>query len=92
MTVERRPPAAPFIPMPEDFSDAWTDTELALGRVGHGLKMIDDLLCGPLAQIPVEDQNKLGFLVDSILMHFEAAERHLGDVAKAARAIVRPQP
>lgn len=91
MTVERRPPAAPFIPVPEDFSDAWNKTDLALGRIGQGLGLIDAMLAGSLTHIPVEDQNQLGFLVDSLVMHVQLAEKHLKEVSEAVRIMARAE-
>lgn len=91
MTPPSRRAPAP-ISLPPEFWKRWNDSDLALGRVGHGLRLLDDWLCRTSGDLSVEDQNRLGFFVDSLLLHLETAETRLREVGEAAKAVEGRHP
>ncbi|PHK93796.1 hypothetical protein CR162_16910 [Pseudoroseomonas rhizosphaerae] len=77
--------------LPSSFLDAWNDADMAVGTVANGVELLEHLLASTWATLPLEEQNRLGFLVESLGLHVEAVEARLEKVAHAAADMVRPQ-
>lgn len=91
MNRDRKLPTPPAGVLPASFLDVWNDADTALGTVANGVELLEHLLGSTWATLPLEEQNRLGFLIENLALHVEAVEVQLEKVAYAAAGMVRPQ-